>query len=204
MKKTAFLLLIVLTILGPGQAQETRKATDDPAHEQLRALQNELVAAVNKGDMDALLRHLDEDVVVTWLNGEVSRKPEGVRKYIAHMNAGKDRRVQSYSTEVEVDEPAHLYGDTAVAFGRSRDHYILVDGRDFTVLTRWTATLVRKDGRWLLAGLHTSASVFDNPILNSVRRTALWTAIACAVVGIVVGFLISWLLRRSRRATSAP
>ena len=56
--------------IGAGAAAQP---AEDPAHAELRALRDALVDAVNKKDVDALLRHLHPDVVVTWLNAEVSR-----------------------------------------------------------------------------------------------------------------------------------
>jgi ketosteroid isomerase-like protein len=156
-----------------------------------------MVAAINKGDLDALLTHLDKDIVVTWMDGEVSRKPEGVREYIERMTKGPNRKVNSYSTEVEVDDLTHLYGETGVAFGHSKDHFVLTDGRDLLVNTRWTATLVRKDNKWVLASFHASTDMFDNPVLHiAVKQTAWWAGGIAGAVGLVVGFLAAWLLRR--------
>jgi ketosteroid isomerase-like protein len=197
------LLLVAVAALAPVHAQEGKPPPEDPAHEDLRTLRREMVDAINKDDVDALLKHLDKDVVVTWMDGEVSRKPEGVRAYIMKMTRGDNRKVQSYSTEATVDELTHLYGNTGVAFGRSDDHFVLTDGRNFTVHTRWTATLVKKDGKWLLAAFHASTDMFDNPVLDIVRQRALWTAVTTGVVGIAVGFLIAWLLRRPRAPAPA-
>ena len=67
-------LLGVLMLL-PLQARdkEAPKEKEDPAHEELRALRKQLVEVVNKGDIDGLMELLDKDVVVTWLDGRVSR-----------------------------------------------------------------------------------------------------------------------------------
>ena len=136
------------------------------------------MGAVNQNDLDALLPLLDKNVIVTWMNGEVSRGPEGVRAYYDRMMKGDKRIVESVTINPEVDELTHLYGDTGVAFGSSRDHFKLTDGRDFEVLSRSSATLVLADGKWRIANFHASANVFDNPILwIAVKQTALWVGI---------------------------
>jgi len=199
MKKTGMLGAVVLAgiILAPARAQQGKPAPEDPAHEELRALKRQLVDAINKNDIDALLSHLDKDVVVTWMNGEVSRKPAGVREYIERMTKGDNRQVSSYTTEAEADDLTHLYGDTGVVYGHSKDHFVLTDGRDLDVNTRWTATLVKKDGKWLVTAFHASTNMFDNPVLHiAVRRTALMVGGAAALAGVVVGFVVAWLIRR--------
>jgi ketosteroid isomerase-like protein len=178
-------------------AQEAKPA-EDPAHEQLRELRRELVAAINKGDIDRLLTHLDKDIVVTWMDGRVSRGPREVKEYIEKMTKGESRKVASYQTEAEVDRLTQLYKDTGVATGSSRDSFVLTDGRDFTVNTRWTATLVKGDAGWKLGGFHASTDMFDNPVLHiAIRRTATWVGLGAAVVGLLVGVVIGRRLRRA-------
>jgi hypothetical protein len=105
--------------------------------------------------------------------------------------------VNSYKTEAEVDDLTHLYGDTGVATGKSRDQFVLTDGRDFEVNSRWTTTLVKRDGRWKVASFHASTDMFDNPVLHiAIRRTAWWTGASAGVVGLLIGTIATWLLRR--------
>lgn len=200
MRKTGVLILAVLAAgaFAPVQAQENKSKAEDPAHEALRTLRRGMVDAINKNDLDALLTYLDKDIVVTWMDSRVSRGPQGVREYIEQMTKGPNRKVTSFKTEAEVDDLTHLYGDTGVATGHSHDAFVLTDGRDFVVNTRWTATLVKKDGQWKLASFHASTDMFDNPVLNiAVRRTATWVGVIAGVVGLAVGFVVARLLRRS-------
>ncbi len=93
------------------------KNKENPAHEELRALRKGLVEAIKKNDVDELLTYLDPDVVVTWQNGEVSRKPDGVKAYYDRMMKGPQRVVDTLTIDPTVEELTHLYGDTGVAFG---------------------------------------------------------------------------------------
>ena len=99
--------------------EQAPPAQEDPAHNELRALKKELTDAVNAKDLDALLALLDENVVVTWQNGEVSHGPEQVRAYYDRMMKGPQRIVDSVTINPTVDELTHLYGNTGVAFGSS-------------------------------------------------------------------------------------
>jgi ketosteroid isomerase-like protein len=187
--------LVVVPLLA--QAQKADK--EDPAHEELRALRRDLTDAVNKNDLERLLSFLDSDVVVTWQNGEVSRKPEGVRAYYDRMMKGDKRIVESITIDPSADDLTHLYGDTGVAYGSSKDHFKLTDGKDFEVLTRWSGTVVKKDGQWKIVSFHASANMFDNPVLSiAIRRTALWTGVLAGLMGLGLGFLLG---RWKRKAT---
>jgi uncharacterized protein (TIGR02246 family) len=206
MKSKALLGLVVAALLfapglvGQGMSKDEKSVSEDPVHNELRALMKELVEAVNKNDIDALLTRLDKDVVATWMDGKVSRGPAEVKAYLEEKTKGPNAVVKSYKTEPAADDLSHMYGDTAVAFGHSKDTFVMNDGKEFTFASRWSATLVKKDGKWLVAGFHGSAGIFDNPVLDTaVRRTATWTAIVAGLVGLVVGAGVMWLLRRRAR-----
>jgi ketosteroid isomerase-like protein len=198
MKRLACLsILILLAVNIPVAAQQP----EDPAHAQLRALRDDLVDAMNKRDLNRLLAHLHPDVVVTWQNAEVSRRPEGVRAYISRMLEGPDSVVESFSIAPAVDELTILYGgDTGVAFGGSRDTFGLRNGQEFELNSRWTATLVNDGGVWKIAAFHSSASLFDNPLLAAARRWSVIAGVVALVAGLVAGFLVA---RMARRRTGA-
>ncbi len=182
MRHVAVLSLMIGFALSPAPLAAQAKsepAKEHPAHQELRAIRDHLIDAVNKNDLDRLLTYLDDDVVVTWQNGEVSRGPKEVREYYERMMKGPGRVVESITIEPTVDALTHLYGDDAgVAYGSSKDHFTLTDGRDFVLVSRWSATAVKKDGQWKIAEFHASGNLFDNPVLwIAVRRTAIWTGI---------------------------
>ena len=150
------------------------------------------------------MTYLDPDVVVTWQNGEVSRKPDGVKAYYDRMMKGPQRVVDTLTIDPTVEELTHLYGDTGVAFGSSKDHYKLADGKDFDLLSHWTATVVKKDGKWKIAAFHASANMFDNAVLRlAVFRVSSWTGGIALVAGIVVGVVLGKVFRKRSPAISS-
>lgn len=193
----ALLLLTAAPALAqPGEAL----APEDPRHEELRALRREVVDASNRGHIDAVLALLDENVVVTWLNGEVSRGPAGVREYLVRMTEGPDRVVDRFETNPQADALTELYGDVGIAYGHSNDLFVLTDGREFVVPTRWSAAVVRNDdGGWKIASFHASTNMFENPILEAHRRAWTWVAAAAFVVGAVLTGVLAWVMRRRSR-----
>jgi ketosteroid isomerase-like protein len=199
--KTLLVLAGLALLLAPGQAQENQggKPPEDPAHEELRKLKRDLVDVINKGDIPGVLAYLDKDVVVTWMNGEVSKGPDEVKKYLERMTKGDKPIVKSYKTDPTVDDLTHLYGDktVGVAYGHSNDTFVLNDGKEFTIGTRWSATLVKKDGKWLIANFHGSADVFDNPVLDiAIRKTATYVGIGAGIAGLLVGAGLMWLFKK--------
>lgn len=168
----------------PDQAAEAR------THDELRALRDELVAAVNGGNLAAVLRCLHPNVVVTWQNAEVSRGRDGVKAYYERMLDGPSKVVESFAVQPTVDELTLLYGgDTGIAFGRSRDHFVLKGGLDFTLDGRWSATLVRHEGRWVVASFHASTNLFDNVLLRIERRLKWWVGAVGLLLGLILGVL---------------
>lgn len=176
----------------------TARAEEDPAHNELRAVRDGLLAGMNSGDIEAQLPFLHPNVVVTWHNAEVSRGRDGVRKYLDRMLNGPAKVVEKFGADVKVDELSLLYGgDTAIAFGSALERFTMAGGRKFEFTGRWSATLVKEDGKWLVANLHTSDNLFDNPLLNGVTKMVRYLAGG----GVALGALVGWLLgRRGRKA----
>jgi ketosteroid isomerase-like protein len=184
-----------------GAGHSTGQPVEDPLHAELRLLRDDLVDAVNKRDVPRLLKHLHPDVVVTWQNAEVSRHPEGVRAYLARMLEGPNRIVDSFTTAVAVDELTILYGgDSGISFGSTQDHFSLRGGQSFDLTSRWSATLVRHEDRWVIASFHASTNLFDNPLLTGAKRLAMGLGAGALIVGVLVG----WLVGRRRRRARGP
>jgi ketosteroid isomerase-like protein len=201
-------LVVALALWAPaplrGQQARTEPAPPEhPAHEQLRALRNELVEAFNHNDLGRLLRRVTSDAVITWQNAEVSRGHKGIRDYYDRMMVGADRVVDRATAQAEVDELTRLYGpesDSGLAFGRLEQDFQLSNGMSFHLSNRWTAHLVKDGGQWKVSAFHVSANLFDNPVLHAVlRRTAFWTAGIALPVGFLIGLAVAWLLSRRRR-----
>ena len=111
---------------------------------------------------------------------------------------GPDRIVDDFSTSVTVDDLTILHGDdSGISFGTSRDHFKLRGGQSFDLNSRWTATVVRQDGRWVVASFHASVNLFDNPLLAGAQRLAFGGAAGALILGLVAGYVIA--RRRARR-----
>lgn len=168
-------------------------AVEEPEHEELRKLRTEVVEAITRGDIDSVLSHLHPDAVITWQDNQVCRGRDGLKEFFE--KRGKNT-FKGYKVPPTPDGLSILYGgDTAISTGETVASYSLL-GREHELLSRWTATLVKEDGRWLLAGYHLSMNVLDNPLLNTAKN-GLYLATAVALLaGIGIGILIA---RKKRR-----
>jgi ketosteroid isomerase-like protein len=187
-KLIAVLMYLSLAAL-PVSSQAPPK--DEAVHNELRALRDGLIDAMNKGDIDRELAYMHPNVVVTWHNAEVSRGRDGVRAYLTRMLSGPNKVVSSYSATVDVDELTILYGgNTGISFGNAFEHFKLHDGKMLDLPARWSATLVKDGDKWLIASLHASDNLFDNPLLAIAKRTAYWGCGVALVVGLIAGLAI--------------
>ena len=199
MKRTVIAAFLI-GFVGPVQLfAQTPTATEDPAHQELRTLRDGLLAAMNKSDIEASLAFLHTNCVVTWHNAEVSRGHEGVRAYHNRIMTGPGKIVESLHCNVTVDELTLFFGgDTGICFGSSDEHFKLANGRELNVKGRWSATLIKEEGCWLVANLHASTNLFDNVLLNLAKKV-VWLA---AIGSLIVGCFLGWLVGRRSKVTT--
>jgi hypothetical protein len=50
--------------------------------------------------------------------------------------------------------------------------------------------MVKEDGKWLVASLHASDNIFDNPLLNLAKKAWWWIGGGALLVGALMGWLI--------------
>ena len=184
------------------QAPSTRPAavtTADPT-QAIAQMREELIDAFNKGDLDRLLSHLDPDVVITWQNGEVCRGPDAVRAYYNKMMTGPEKRVDKVSADPKVDD-RHVYGDWAVSWGRMNDHFVLTDGSNLDMNSRFTATIAKRGDVWKVSSFHVSVNAFANPIMKTVAKKAGGVG---AMIGGLLGLIVGRLIGRRRAAPPPP
>ena len=199
MKPIHAILLTAVTLAAPMFAPAQTAKPEDPAHQELRQLRDKLIAAMNKSDIEGILSVLHTNVAITWHNAEVSRGREGVRGYYNRIMSGPVKLVDSFTCSLNVDELTILYGgSTGISFGSSDEHFKLTSGKDLNVKGRWTATLLKENGQWLVTSLHASTNLFDNVLLD-VAKKMMKIAVA---ISLLAGAGIGWVIGRRRKATS--
>lgn len=181
-------LILTLSLAAPALAQ-----SEDPAHAELRALRTQLLDAISAGDIDKVLPVLHPNVVITWQNGEVNRGRDGVKAFFERMGR---QSFGGYKLPPTPDDLTILHngGMSGVSFGRSVGQFNVL-GASWEFENRWTATMVKEDGRWLLTSYHVSWNALDNPLLNAATRSVYWVGPAALLLGALLGALV---MRRRR------
>jgi ketosteroid isomerase-like protein len=193
-------LLMTIALAAAAQAQTTRAVVESDATKAIDVLRGELIDAFNKGDVDRLLLHLDDDVVVTWQNAEVCRGPKAVKAYYDRMMTGPNRIVAKLSSNPVVDD-RKIFGDWAISTGNLHDQYTLNDGNSFRFDSHFTAVVARRAGEWKVMAFHASVNAFDNPILRIAEgKVGTWAAVIGAILGFIVGVVAARVISRKRRA----
>lgn len=177
------------------------QSAQEAIHTELRALRERMFDAYEKRDMDALLKDVAPDVVITWQNMDRNVGHEEFREFYDRMMNSDNGVVKNISSEFEVDGVSFLYGNnTAVARGTQADTFTLNDGSHFTLNSKWTATVVRQENGWKVASFHVSSNIFDNPILDVAKGWLLKAGLAGGLIGMFIGLLIGRATRRKPTA----
>lgn len=188
--------LLVLVLLLPASALSAQEPDAD-VHNALRRLKTTMEDALNKRDLNAIVANVDPNVVFTTMNGDVCRGPQQIREYFDKMLNAPGHIVKDVKVSFEVDQLTTLYGgDTGIATGSSKDHYVLTDGKQFDIDGRWTCTMIRSGDRWVISAFHYSTDVFRNPIVDGYKRALYQVGIGAGTIALIAGLLLGRMMRR--------
>jgi len=186
----------------PQDAAAANTADDkrEQDHAVLRKMLGEIQKGLNNRDFAAIKPYLHENVIITFLNAEMTKGISGAEAYMNKMFEGAGAILKGYSTEPTVDQPAIFYGNVAVAAGHTLDNFKFTDNMGLELNTRWSTTLIKEGDAWKIIALHFSGNMFSNPILTSAKNSALYFGIAGLVLGILVILVMNFLRRGKSRA----
>lgn len=207
MGKVVAVLFGILFHVGSVLAQESQRSPDpsrDEDRKALLAIMADVEQGINDGDIDRMAKHMDESGIVTWLNAEVSKGPEGVRDYYNRMvGTGPDTILSKYVTHPKNEGPARFYGDVAVVNGVTLDEFTPHRRSVFKFDSRWTSTLVKRDGVWKIATLNLNTNTFNNVLIHELQSMNYWFAGGGVLGGLMLAGIVGVLRKRSARPGSA-
>jgi ketosteroid isomerase-like protein len=185
---------------------EESDAAIDAIHDEIRALKVGVEEAFNligrsgkDGDIEPILEFIHDNFALVAMNGDTRVGKQGIRDYFREKMSGPEATVASVHHTFNVAALSTLYGDdTAVAYGDSPGTYELTDGRKLIADTYWTATMVKENGRWLLASFQFAPSIFDNPVVDAAIGMVYKSTAIAGAIGLIAGFLLARLLGRRR------
>lgn len=192
MKQKLLIMLSLMLLLNAALAQTNSSEVDNA----ITSLREGLIDSFNKGDIERLLTFLDTNAVVVWQSGEVCEGRAAVKAYYDKTMKGEHPVVSKVTSEPKV-LGRHVQGDWAVSWGELNDHFLLSDGRDLPLNSRFTATIAKRGDSWRVSAFHASVDAFSNPIkAQAVKKMALAAGIGGIITGVLVGLVIASLRRR--------
>ncbi len=191
-----FLTTLVMTFFLSIQfayADENR----DADREALLKILSDTEQGVNENNIDLMLRHMDEHIVITWHNAEVSNGTHAVRGYFMKMIGDpKTTVLKSYETHPTITQPAIFYDDVAVATGKTEDIFSPHDRSVFHLDSRWNAVLHKVGGEWKIISLTLSTNVFDNTLLDEIKGLILYIVLGAFFGAILLSAFFYFLFAR--------
>ena len=165
-------------------------------HEELRALLRTAKEAVNAKNFDALKPLFHEKFSITTVDQKFFTNFDEFKKEFAGLFTGDKAPLKSITFNPEADALTEFVGDNlGLSHGTSTDTYIFSDGDTRTMKSRWTATLIKADGKWKILNLHVGANILDNPVTEAAKGYVSKVGLGAGLGGLLLGFLLAWFMR---------
>ncbi len=198
MFKSFFVTFLMVLSMSAFAASEE---PDHAIHEELRLLLQGIEQAVNTEkytDMESLFH---EKMRVTTINQEViSSRPEIGVYFNKWFGAGG--MLKKLHISLKPDTLTELYGNNTfgIVRGSGDEDYILADGSENAMKTRWTATVIKDtDGKWRILSLHIGTNFLDNPILTKAEASLLYFAGGGFIGGLLLSGLICFMVCKRKK-----
>lgn len=199
--KKCLVLVAVVSVLScstlVAQAQETPQNTAD--HDALREMLADAQDAINQHNVDEIVKYLDPNVNVIFQNAEVADGVPAVRAFYARMFDTNNPVLRNSSTKASASALSEIYGNTAVAYGATIDHYTFAAGMTMDLTSTWSATLVKENDSWKVVSLQFTSNLFDNPLLAKATALSKYFGIGGLIIGLILGFILVTFLRKKKK-----
>jgi hypothetical protein len=179
-------------------AQGAAPTAQDPEkdHEELRALLRNAKEAVNAKNFDGLKPLFHDKFSITTVDQKSFTNFDDFKKEFATLFSGDNAPLKSITFNPEADALTEFVGDNiGLSHGISTDTYVFSDGDTRTMKSRWTATLIKDNGKWKILNLHVGANILDNPVTEAAKGYVTKVGIGAGLGGLILGFILAWVLR---------
>jgi ketosteroid isomerase-like protein len=164
-------------------------------HEELRAMLRTATDALNRRDANALTPLFGARCYITTVDGQTFRDAAGFKSYLDHLYGSSVSKIEFHP--VADDLTTFLDSDSGICVGSSNDTYTFKDGSNRAMTSRWTAMVHKEAGKWKLVGLHTSANILDNPVVDATKKKGYAVSGAAIVIGAIAGYALRMAMKRT-------
>ncbi len=200
MKKLHARCLLVCSaifLIAGGAAAEERQQD----HDELRALLRTATEAMNSKNFDALTPLFHGKCSITTVDQKLFTNVADFKTYCEGLSKGDKAVVKSIVFKPEADALTEFVGDNiGLSHGVSTDAYTFPDGDVRTMTSRWTATVIKDNGKWKILNLHIGTNFLDNPVVAALKGYVYKAGLGGGAGGLIVGFAVAWFLKSKRRA----
>lgn len=182
----------------PAFAEDKPAGKNEADHNELRALKDLCVKAMNENKLELLKDRIDNDhfAVITVAN----KKFTDFEKFKTHWDSlfkGDKALIKKVVIKPNPDALTEfLAPGVGVCHGTSEDTYTFADGDVRTMKIRWTCVVRKVNGQWKLSKIHFSSDLLENPVLESVKGKIYQAGGAGAGAGLLVGLILLFMLRK--------
>lgn len=185
--------LVALLIVVGGRGVSSR---EDGPRVELEALRHELVRALEDLDVPAILEVMHPDVILIGPDAKIFRGRGEVEIFLRKQG----HLFKGFHEVPGSPEPVFsAEGRAAVVGGEASLHYDLM-GQAVRLNGSWLMTLVREEEGWRVLGFQFAPGLFDNPLLDSLGTTHLWTGGIFGLIGLILGAFLARILGARRPA----
>lgn len=175
------------------QAALTTKDTDAKAadHKALSALLKVGETAINTRDFETFKPHLAKGkFTVITVDGKKFESLDAFKTYWDDLFKAHRTELDKIEVNPVADGPTEFLADNVgICHGTSNDKYFFKNGETKTMPERWTAVLLKEDGDWKISEIIFSASIFDNPIISTIKEETPKLLVFAGLGGLIVGAL---------------
>jgi hypothetical protein len=160
---------------------------------QLQALLETVRNAVNTRDLAVLYECFSDSFSATMIDQKIVTTRKGLEDYYREVFTGDKAIVKSLVIAPEADALTRIHeGTFGTVYGRNVEKYELTNGKKVTLHSRWTAAVIKTDGKWKITAIHNGVDFVDNPILSETRKSRWYFLALGLFAGLAAGILIPW------------
>lgn len=193
--RIAFLSSVIFVISITVSAQDREQD-----HEELRALLRTATEAMNSKNFDALEPIFYQKFSVTTVDQKLFTSFADFKAYFEQLFNGPNAPLRSITFNPVADDLTEFVGENiGLSHGTSNDTYEFSDGDTRMMTSRWTATLIKDDGKWKVLNLHIGADLVNNPVVEAARGYVYKVGGGTLIVGLLLGFVVARLIYAGTR-----
>ncbi len=160
-------------------------------HEEIRQLLADVTNAINTEDKDNISSFFTKNYIYVGADQSVITHRKEFLEYYNKLLGGENALLKSLNFKPKaLTKTKFIQDNVGIVYGESDDTYVLANGHKTNVQSKWSATLLKEDGKWKVASLHNGVNFYDNPEITYFINFWKMIALGTLVVGFILGFVV--------------